>query len=375
MPASYSTTRRFPPSAWAGIFLLTLGILLAVTLAPYRGNVSALFHLDASFSELHPVSPNVVVLTIPGYDGMQYFQIARNVPALSTPSQWGTLAAATAPGFYAYQRILLPVLAYAVSLGQNGALPFAFLAINVLSLLGTFFLILRWKRGSPLLAFALALCPAATVGLHFSLAEPLNLLLVTAFLLVYIRRESVDPAGAALLSLAVLTREINIFLAFGVFLLSCWKGQWRSALLCIIPAVIFWLLQGYLFLIFGEVPFLMSTAKHAFPLLAPVHLLTGFHGYGVKPLSSLALLLLFVLPATILTATDALKGRADRLTLLLLLFLGTQLLGLSLVSKAIVPLVAENGTITVAVPETPLGPPPETTPWGALLLIGSGVYQ
>jgi len=85
--------------------LLLLGTVLAViliaTLAPYGGNPSALFHVDQEMADYHPVPPRTIVLQMPGYDGMQYYQIARQFAVVLSPALWPELRA-TVPLSYAY---------------------------------------------------------------------------------------------------------------------------------------------------------------------------------------------------------------------------------------------------------------------------------
>ncbi len=325
--------------------LVVLAALLTLTLAPYKGNISALFHLDRAFAALHPVPTGFAVLDVPGYDGMQYYAIARNFPSLFVPSDWPALASAPQPGVYAYQRILLPTLAWLLALGRDGWLPAVFLAINAASLLGAGFLILRWQKGTPLLAFALALCPAATIGLHFSLAEPLSIVLTTLFLLQYVKKGRMDALNALLLIPIVLTREVNFFFALGLVAVSLlrralqtktspsptgggvrgegvYNKQIKDALLCIPGLLAFALWQGFLLRIFGDIPLLTSTAKSTFPLVEPVKLVLGMRGYDAYTLSAIALFLLFVLPATVLVGMDMIRTRrVEPIPALLLLFL------------------------------------------------------
>ncbi len=59
--------------------------------------------------------------------------------------------------------------------------------------------------------------------------------------------------------------------------------------------------------------------------------------------------------------------------MLLLFFLATQFIGLLLVAKAIPVSISETGEIRVNPPDTALGPPPETDPSGALLMLIIGI--
>ncbi len=309
------TLRRYWP---AGLLLGILLVMIGLTLEPYRGNPSALFHIDHTLASQHAMPTGTVVLNVLGYDGMEYWQIARNISTLVNPSLWPTLRDIS-PGSYAYQRILLPVIAFVVALGQESLLPWSFLLINILSLIGICVLLLR-ANIHPLYALALSLCPAAMVGLHFSLAEPLSLFLITLFLLRYVKTERLDAINLLTLCLIVLSREINILFIMALMGFSLWKGRYRQIVLLLIPAAVFLLWHSIIFQIFQEIPFLWSTQKSTFPLSAIVELLMGKKGYNIYTGSSIVLFLLFVLPATIWAIAHLIKARSFALLPSLLLF-------------------------------------------------------
>lgn len=290
--------------------LLLLALILAgmlwLTLKPYSGNFTALFHMGDPLASAHALPPHLVVLSVPPYDGAQYYQVARNIPRL-IKGEWEFLKTHP-PGPYAYQRMFLPLLAWLLSFGTETALPLSFLTINLISILCTSYFVLRYGKRA-LFALALALSPAATIGLHFSLAEPLTLLLITLFLLRFQKHSTLDPLNLLLLSLCVLTREVNImFVAFtaGFFV---WKQQWKNALFCLIPSMVFLLWHTALYSIFSQVPFVWSAEKYTFPLLAIWELLSGEKGFNRFTLSSIALFLMFVLPALTWTVGNGLRTK------------------------------------------------------------------
>ncbi len=293
---------------WIALFSAVLVSIVFLTLLPYRGNVTALFHLDRTIVAQHALPAGFVVLNMPGYDGMQYYQIARNIPSMLAPAEWPALRAGDPPGLNAYQRFLLPFTAFVLSGGQDGLLPYAFLLINLVALILTFAIVLR-STGKPLYAFALALSPAAVVALHFSLAEPLALLLITVFLLRYTKEERLTWIDIALLCLIVLSREVNILLVGGILLYSLYRRRWRETSLLVIPVAVFLALQTWIWSIFGHMPFLLSAAKRDVPFVAPVRLLID-GTYNQYTLSAIALLVLFVLPCTLLVIRDLWKTRS-----------------------------------------------------------------
>lgn len=285
-----------------------LAILMIALLRPYGWNASAVFHMDTVLSEKHAMSGGFVVLDVPAYDGAQYYLVARNIPDMLRPSRWEYLQSVS-PTSYGYQRFLLPLTALALSLGQTGLLPYAFLLINLTSLLLAFWIVLRAFPDKPLYAYAVALCPAAMVGLHFNLAEPLTLLLLAIFLIRFARSQRLEGWDATLLSLLVLTREVNILFAGLVGLFVLLRRQWSDVALALIPLAAFLLLHGWIYAIFGEMPFFMSTGKSTFPFQAVYELLTGGYGYDYKTLTSIPLFLLFVFPGLVWTGSLIVSGK------------------------------------------------------------------
>ncbi len=290
------------------ILVTLLAALLTLLLHPYGWDPSAAFHMDTVLSEKHTMPSGFIVLDVPAYDGAQYYLVARNIPDMVRPSRWERLREVS-PTSYGYQRFLLPLTAFVLSLGQTGFLPYSFPLINLAALIGSFWIVLRAFPSKPLYAYAVALCPAAMVGLHFNIAEPLTIVLLTLFLSRFVRSGKLAALDVLLLSLAVLTREVNIM--FGG-ILGCYflcTRQWRDAGLMFIPLAVFLLLHGWIFAIFGELPFFMSTGKSTLPFQAVYELLTGGYGYDYKTLTSIPLFLLFVFPALAWTGRLIVTGK------------------------------------------------------------------
>ncbi len=304
------------------VMLAALAVLSVVglTLRPYGGNPSAFFHLDQPVYDEHPTPAGFVVLGVPAYDGAHYYQVARNIPALFDVSQWDWLKSLVTDS-YSYQRFTLPLLAFVVSFGQDAALPWAFLLINILSLIGASYLIFRHTR-QPLYAVAIALSPAAMVGLHFSLAEPLTLFLLTAFLVRYTTRGRIDWLSVVLLCLAAWAREVNLLFLALLFVYSLGRRRWQDSAFVLIPLTAFLVLQGWIYAIFGNYPFLMSADKRTFPFEAMIQLVTGGYGYNQFTATSIPLALLFVLPALAWTVLKIVKGNWSFLAIGTLAFLG-----------------------------------------------------
>ena len=289
-----------------GVLAAVIATILAITLRPYHWNSTALFHMDRLTAKEHGVTSNFIILTVPGYDGEQYYEIARQMPNILQPSHWQDLQN-TPTIAYSYQRFLLPLFAFLLAFGQDSLLPYSFLIIEILSLIAVCFMMLRRFPKQPLYALALALSPAALIGLHFSLAEPLTLALLTAFLIRFTTRNVLHTQDIILLSLFVLTREVNI-LFIGVLLVYLMtKKRWQDCFLLIIPFATFAALHMLIFGIFSEIPFFWSTDKRALPFASIADILLGHKGFNVYTLSSIALFFGFVLPAWIWSASNGIK--------------------------------------------------------------------
>src|SRR3989344_2496472 len=113
-----------------GIALVFIALVL-LAISRYEWNVSALLHVSHDFGETYDV-PSGIVLYEKGYDGMLYYQIARDVPEII----FGTGQSETYDNVYRAQRILLPLFGFLLSFGKDFLLPYAFLFINIASILG-----------------------------------------------------------------------------------------------------------------------------------------------------------------------------------------------------------------------------------------------
>jgi hypothetical protein len=314
--------RKFwPILALATVLLLMTGI----TLKPYHWNVTAIFHMDKVLEDANGLPPGFVVLSVPSYDGAQYYQVARNLPKIFSPSRWAELRE-KAPGSYAYQRFLLPLLAGTLSFGHDSALPYLFLGINLISLILACWVFLRWQSGKPLYALALCFSPAAMVALHFSLAEPLTILLITLALVNYLEHGKFGPLDVLYLSLLVLAREVNILFIVYLLIFSAWRRNWRDALFLLIPAFVFLGWHSVIYAIFHNVPFLISTGARQIPGSAALKLLFGLKGFNQLTLSAIVLFLGLVLPGFVWMGYEMCKRRSfDILSAGAFVFLGVML--------------------------------------------------
>lgn len=272
-----------------------VAVFVTASMAPYQFAPSSLFHIDHTIADQHTLPAGTMVLEVPAYDGAGYYQIARTLPSVFTPSQWPALKNMP-PTPYAYQRFLLPLLAWIVALGQEAAIPWAFLGINTLAIVALAYFLQRRYPNQTLSIVALCLCPAAIVGLHFSLAEPLTLLLTTLFVWRFNQTEKIDATNLLLLSGLVLAREVMILFIGVLGLWLLYRKNWRSVALLLVPAAVFLGLHTFIYLMSGSIPFLWSAAKNTLPFEAMFTLIFGGYGYTKFTATSIPLAVLFVLP-------------------------------------------------------------------------------
>ena len=166
-----------------------------------------------------------------GYDGQFYYYIALDpINAryyLDTPP-------------YRYTRILYPLAARALALGQSGLVPYTLLLVNLLAIAGGTLAVGTWlkRRGfSPWIALIYGFYPGMAVSLVLDLTEPLGYALVAlAVLLLDIGgRHRLVWAGLSF-ALAILARETTAIFAvvYGVAQLFSGFGKlgWRELIRC-----------------------------------------------------------------------------------------------------------------------------------------------
>jgi hypothetical protein len=280
------------------VIALAATVFVLASIHPYEWRPSALFHLDKTIADTHHLPLGTVILEVPAYDGAGYYQIARDIPSIFNPSAWPALRSVP-PGAYAYQRFLLPLLAWNFGLGQEPLIPWAFLLINLTAIIGLAYFLQRQYPNRSYSIVALCLCPAAIVGLHFSLAEPLTLLLTTVFLVRFSKAEKIDIWNVALLCALVLTREVMVLFVGTLGLWLLYRQNWKSMVLLIIPVSTFVALHSFIYAITGDIPFLWSAAKNTLPFQAMLTLIGGGYGYNKYTATSIPLALGFVLPGLV----------------------------------------------------------------------------
>jgi hypothetical protein len=304
--------QRFLRNRWPlAVIVAALAALTAMNLWHYRGNVTAIFHYDEVRQGISPAPSGFVVLTVPAYDGAQYYRIAREMPRLLSPARWSELRAEPTLS-YSYQRFLLPLSAWILSLGQAPLLPYAFLLINLAAIVAAAWITLAHTH-KPLYALAVAFCPSAMVALHFTLAEPLVLLLIVLILTRLSRLGRMDALAAVCLCLLMIAREVNVLFAGFLFAFFLWKRRWREAALVLPAFATFFAWHALLYAIFQNVPFFTSTGAKDWPGHAAWEVLIGKRGYDKYRYSAIAVFLGFVAPGALWLGWEHARNRSIQL--------------------------------------------------------------
>jgi glycosyltransferase involved in cell wall biosynthesis len=247
--------------------LVALLVWALVVFGKYGGNPSGLARIGDQIS----LSPRlqgqalVVLAGKRGNDGQQFLSIALD-PAQSDP---GTTAALDNP-IYRGKRLLYPLLAWLLGLGQPGLILWTLGLVNVACIGCAGGLVARWaqmQQRSAQWGLAVLALPGYWITLSLDTAD----LLATTLLLAVamsVQQRRLGPVGASLTA-ALLTRETSLLAWAATGLTALWERRWRwLAPLALVP-----------------VPLLAWTAwlRHRFPAtadgtLASLHFTWPFAG-------------------------------------------------------------------------------------------------
>jgi hypothetical protein len=189
-------------------------IYLVLTVATNGGDPLALATLGTRFSEGGPAGTE-------GYDGQFAYYIA-----MDPLNGWQKCDVPA----YRYQRILYPLLARALALGKDTAIPYALPLIGVVALgVGT------WLTERILCQYGMSRWYAITYGLYagqlmsirLDLNEPLAYALVMAAILFLERNRW--GWGVAMFGLAALAKETALVFVGGYLLYLLVRRQWRQS--------------------------------------------------------------------------------------------------------------------------------------------------
>lgn len=313
----------------AGVLVATALLLMALVafgVRQYEGNLSGLLHMDTTFGETHQVPPGVVLYTDGGYDGMLYYEVARELPALF----FGGEIRLDSP--YRFQRALLPGIVYLLTFSNAAWFPFAFVFVNVVCALIALWLMLRLTNGKVLHALTIVANPAVLVGILFTLTEPLSLVMMVAFFAVWRKNgQSLSPLAILFLILSLLARETTVFLIGLLFVWYVWNKRWSQAARAVIPMLVLAAWQWFLVWRLGDQGFQANSNIVAWPFGGPIQVVRWFlDGHKLSYVITSLALLLFVLPLLGVLLREWMpvlrkRARLDVLTFLLSGLVGTLL--------------------------------------------------
>jgi hypothetical protein len=229
------------------VFVILVAACMVVLLNDNQG-ILAFAHIGTRFSE---GDPNGTV----GYDGQFVYFIARDgadaVPYIDGPT-------------LRYQRILLPVLARSVALGNAEIVPWAILAINILA----------QSIGAGLVAYLLAgfnapallgglvygLWIGGLFGVRYGLTEPLCLAFALSAVVMYTQKHY--RWAIVLLMFSTLTKELGLVFAAGLALHAASNRNYGWAILLLGgPALLFLTWWGVMRVWFGTLPTIYPAAR------------------------------------------------------------------------------------------------------------------
>jgi hypothetical protein len=179
-----------------------------------------------------------------GYDGQFTYYLALDPNPSTVEKQLDVPA-------YRYQRILYPILARVIAVGDESIIPWMLLIINIVAHgIGTWvvtqFLVEHdlWRG----YALIYGLWVGLVVGVGLDLSGPLAYALVVTGWLLYHRERFI--LGASLIGLALFTKETSLLFWFPLLLSDILNKQWRRAIPYLIAGGI--LFAGWQLWLWGE---------------------------------------------------------------------------------------------------------------------------
>jgi hypothetical protein len=270
--------KTFMPSskraAASAVLLIALGFFYAHYLHGfvktfYGGNITGLMCIGRLGSSPGIVGDDLYIRKDEGYDSMLFLFIALD-PWLKKQ----VTIDSTAP--YRYQRFLYPLLASTVSMGARKLIPYALVAISLLSIvLGTWLTMKLCDHFGTNRIFSLfyGLTVTTYLCLMRTTAEPLYLLMLMAAFYFYIVKDDLFKT-AVFLSLAVLTKEIALATVVGIALYDVLeRKRFKNLKYFLAPAAVYGLFQIYVY------------ARYVIPVLSKVPAI--FLALGMYPMQGL----------------------------------------------------------------------------------------
>jgi hypothetical protein len=266
---------------------LFLSVLISLRLGDYHGNPAGFLLFGHDFIRFSHPPAGAPILTASGYDGQGYW-IQANDPLLLHDSTVANMIGAL-PGYH-FQRVAYPALAFLLAAGQQGALPWALLTVNILAVLGitaAFSVYARSRGWSTWWALAIGLMPGLLMPALRDLTDTLAIATMVGGLVAW--RSNRRWLAGGLLSLAVLSREPMTVAVVAVALdaaAQCWRARGErvslrriaafAAPVVLLPAVAFVGWQLYLHVRLGSVP--VAAGQPALAVSQPIGV-APFHDF------------------------------------------------------------------------------------------------
>ena len=219
---------------------LVLAAYLGAVLIRAQGNPLSFARLGDGFVNGAPVGEQ-------GYDGQFAYWIARDPrPAAAAPHL-------DVPA-YRYQRLLYPLLAWALAGGQAALVPWTLVLLNVAAQLAGTWLVERWLAAhgvSRWFALTYGLWAGLVLAVRLDLTEPLAYALAAAALLALQRQRL--GWSAVWLGLALFAKETTLAVWLGLAAWALLNRHWRALGLLVAAALPFAAFQGLLLRWFGVI--------------------------------------------------------------------------------------------------------------------------
>jgi hypothetical protein len=231
--------RSRPAGAPVVVALAVYLTFLAVIGAGYHFNPSAFIGLGTANPLNDPAAlpDGLVVFQGIGYDGQHFYQTALSLVRGERPAVPAVRV----------QRIGYPLAAALLSFGQERAIPYTMIAVNLLAIaMGTtiFIRLLRRHGLSPWWSLLFALNPGQILAVQMDLALPMVMAFAAGAWLCWEKRRL--WAAGALLAAALLTRESAVLFVIPLVAAEAMAKRWRGAVILSFSVVPFLAWQGVL---------------------------------------------------------------------------------------------------------------------------------
>lgn len=250
--------------------LVVAATMLALAAIHYREQRFYIRPGIVGFAEVNTVDAkrlgisNLAVNNPVGYDGQFFFFMAYKPSVIWTCPHDRAHCPTYDPDFR-WQRILYPMVARAMALGQSALIPYMLLLINFISILVVVYLVgqMAVEMGaSPWMGAAAGLFCGELLGFLRDLADPFAVLWIVVA--VYLLRRNRPLWAAAAVAAALLTREALVvflpLLALPLLAQRRWLTLAQSAAIALVPFIAW---QTVLRTLYGVWPFISSDPRMA----------------------------------------------------------------------------------------------------------------